>query len=280
MDLNDYLAAYRSASASFDDAEIDRVVGKALRQRPSRPVRARRAVAVATIGVAATMVVVSGFATARLLGNGPGPAPVAASSGDRIQPVDDVETTSLFATETATDIVSWSDQMVLATVVASDPVSAPENLSSTGSDDGLLTRNLTFRVDQTVWARAGAATVPQTFQSTAWGWVVTGGQPALMQPKGEIAFEVGKQYLVSVTLEGADWLTLGQASLAVTGSGALAGPAEASTFVSSLEGKTIADAGVLLKSATPLRGIAQFTHLPLKDRLRSYGRFLTDSGAN
>lgn len=70
--------------------------------------------------------------------------------------------------ETLVDWVTYGDAAVVARVVREDPI--PPSSDEIAAGEGLVMRQITVVVEETIWARSGAPTVPERFDFVAMGW--------------------------------------------------------------------------------------------------------------
>ena len=102
---------------------------------------------------------------------------------------------------TASEIVTFADHVVVAEVTDDNSLPVPKEDVDRG--EGLVLRDLTFHVRETVWSNQSAAhAVPQEFNWTAVGWFFKGSvdNRTVAGYEGTPRFEKGQIYVVAL-----DW---------------------------------------------------------------------------
>jgi hypothetical protein len=102
----------------------------------------------------------------------------------------------LLPSESLTDIVTYSDHVVRATVVseAELPMSAEE----IAAGEGMAARVITLRIDAVLWSRGQAPAAPTSFRTDLDGWSVKQGHKTPLRLEGEPMMVVGKQYVLPI----------------------------------------------------------------------------------
>lgn len=110
-----------------------------------------------------------------------------------------------FPSETAADVVSWADQVSVVTAVAASeiPEEAPPEQEAAG--EGLVNRDVSFRVDQTIWHRDGAPSLSGTFNAVEFGWVLRESKRTRFTGLGTPWIEVGAKYLMPLAYDRDNW---------------------------------------------------------------------------
>jgi hypothetical protein len=108
---------------------------------------------------------------------------------------------------TATDVVSYADQVSLITAVSSvehpDENVDPEQAKA---DGWAVLNNITFRVDRTLWHRDGAPALTGEFTTLSNGWWVRpDGSRQRFQVGGSAWVEVGDQFLAPLAFDNGKW---------------------------------------------------------------------------
>jgi len=98
-----------------------------------------------------------------------------------------------FPSESLRDWVSYADHVVTFTVVSEDEI--PPSRADAERGAGLVGREVTLRVDQTMWSAPDAPKLPSEIKMRALGWVLQDGKrlPATVTDAPRV--EVGKRYL-------------------------------------------------------------------------------------
>lgn len=103
--------------------------------------------------------------------------------------------------ETADDVVTYSDHVVLVTAVSEIelPNDAPPERAAAG--EGEVYRRVTFRVERSLWSRAGAPAAPAEFTSVWWGWLVENHARRPVTAHGAPWVRVGSRYVLPLAFE-------------------------------------------------------------------------------
>jgi hypothetical protein len=114
---------------------------------------------------------------------------------------------ALFPYDTASDVVSYADQIALVTAVSSadhpDENVDPEQAKA---DGWMVGRDITFHVDQVVWHRDGAPLLTGDFSSlTAGWWVRPDGTKHKFKLGGTAWVELGDRFLAPLALDNGAW---------------------------------------------------------------------------
>lgn len=99
-----------------------------------------------------------------------------------------------FPYETASDVVSYADQVSRVTAISEKR--APDDVAPGEGDGSLITREVTFRIEETFWHREGAPSLDGTFVASRGGWVSQ-------------SFDDGPKVEAKLVLEGAPWIDVG-----------------------------------------------------------------------
>lgn len=116
------------------------------------------------------------------------------------QPRPPPETDAPFPSDTASDVVSYSDHVALVTAVteADAPAATP---TTTANGDSVVMRDITFHVDDVFWSRPDAPPAPARFSARWWGWVVRDGKRSPFIVDGAPVVFVGAQYVVPIAYD-------------------------------------------------------------------------------
>lgn len=112
------------------------------------------------------------------------------------------ESDAPFPSDTASDVVSFADHVVLVTVVAEKPVTPGATPSASGARGATVARDMTFRVDRTLWSHPKARPAPTRLTVRWWGWLVEGRKRTPVAVTGTPWVFVGGQYVVPVAYVG------------------------------------------------------------------------------
>lgn len=179
---------------AMDEARVDDAQPKALRSRIRTPRSWALAAGTAAVAIAVAVVVL----------------PVSREPVDSGTASDIVYGDALmeFPYETASDVVSYADQVSLVTAISATV--APDDVPAGEAGGGLITRDVTFRIDRTLWHRSGAPTITGTFVANRGGWLsrsVNDG-PKIQSRfalHGAPWFDVGSQYVMPLAFNNDKW---------------------------------------------------------------------------
>jgi hypothetical protein len=190
----------------------------------------------------------------------------------------------LLPSETATDWVTYSDHLVVATMTGERKLAASAEEQRAG--EGFIPRVVTLRVDEVLWSRPGARTAPKTVDMDLDGWRFKGDKLTPVRLEGEPMLTAGSQYVlpltyldVTKTVTVAGWSALSMNSIlpykdGVIGKGDIvagyAGPTEPSTAVrDSAWQKPLTSLVSTLRSAQPDPNAAEAMTLPPDQRYQA-----------
>jgi hypothetical protein len=171
-----------------------------LHQAITRRGRRRNAIAATAVAAACATAVVGTIWTTSTSST-PNKAPVAAapSPSTTLDPVVFGEALERWSTSTANDWVTVADHVVVGTVKV-EKETAPTAAEVTRGE-GMVGRNVTISVDQTLWSRAGAPATPTQVTLAAPGTLFNGG---LNANRRRLAFhdssriELGHRYVIAI----------------------------------------------------------------------------------
>lgn len=272
MNFEERLRAFRADSAQAPEGEQERVLTRALEgfgtADRSRG-RSGRVRLVLAGGLAAAMIPLGFVAGGALRGDDQPSAPTATDPATRAAPTIDV--LESFGDDTAHEVATWIDQVVVARLIASTPEKDLGSFAKDGHEDGVVNRTVTFEVESVAWTRKGGVEVPKQIKTLTWGWIITDGRADPILPTDEATFELGKSYLLSVAKDGESWIVKAGASYELT-AGAKVTPqkAQVSELSRQTSGLTPAEFGQLLTAAGSLPEAAPFLSLPLQARIKAY----------
>lgn len=198
---------------------------------------------------------------------------------------------SLYAVpaESATDWVSYGDQTAVVTVEAEHAGTA--TAEETESGEAYLSRTVDLRVKERVWARSGAAALPDTLSIPVNGWQLKDGVRLRVGSHDSSRLEVGHDYvIVFAHFSDGDWSPLGAGGIlpydeGQVGQGEYQGaPLSVAAYQAEVEqqvvpgaeepvsyrtaGKSATSVKSLLQSTTPDPKAAQHFDLDATDRYR------------
>lgn len=106
-----------------------------------------------------------------------------------------------FPSDTAADVVSYADHVVLVTAVAE--VEEPQTAAPTptGSSLPAIPRRVTFRIDRLLWSRPDAPAASATVTAKWCGWVIAAGKRTPCAITGTPWVFVGGQYVMPIALD-------------------------------------------------------------------------------
>jgi hypothetical protein len=101
---------------------------------------------------------------------------------------------------TASEVVTFADHVVVAHVVSEEALPVPKE--DIDRKEGLILRDVTFEVDQTLWSSPTALPAPKAFDWTAVGWRFKGSvdERSLAGYENAPRFDVGHTYIMAL-----DW---------------------------------------------------------------------------
>lgn len=159
-----------------------------------------------------------------------------------------------FYQETATDVVSYADQVSLVTAVSSEPSKKDLEAEDNG---GMVTTNVTLRIDKNIWVRPGAAVLDGSFianRGASLTRTVNDASPTTTRVAalGGPVFEVGGQYLMPLAVNRGEWVPLlPTAEFEVVDGRVVLGETQKSELARQLEGLTVAEASEVYATAKP-----------------------------
>ena len=262
----DAVHKFRAHLATEDPATMTRARGALLRAMRSTPQRDLRRIrrpwlavtaGIAGVGTALAVVVSLGSSTS------PGPPSISANGS------------SQFPYQTASDIVSYADQVsVITALTEKDVADANVDPAQEKADGHLVARYITFRVDETVWHRAGAPELTGTFTTFIDAWWVKGSERQPFVFDRQPFIQLGDRYLTPLGLDGGEWSALPPLSVyPVKGSTVLPLDGQLShlPLAAQLNGDTLQQAGEVFAAARPDPVAAKHFDLRPLARARAVG---------
>jgi hypothetical protein len=256
QDFRAHLGAVHPATVTAARAALlDAMRSTPLRERA----RMRRPWVLATAGVVA---VGTAIAVVAFTGS-------STSSGPRVMSADG---SSLYPSQTASDVVSYADQVSVVTAIAEKDVpDANVDPEQEKADGHMVARYITFRVDETVWHRDGAPSLTGTFTAFLDGWWVKGSDRQAFVVDRAPFIEIGARYLTPLAYDGSAWSPIpGQDVFPVQA--ATVAPSDAQRahipLAAQLNGDNLQQAGLVFAAAKPDPLAAQ--HFDLRPRARAH----------
>jgi hypothetical protein len=181
--------------------------------------------------------------------------------------------------ETLQDWVSYGDQLsVLSVLHATQPEPWPAYRNS----GGLAGREVTVRVERTLWRRPAAPRAPTgPFRFTVWGWMWENDQDAHSERRpiveeGAPRMQPGRRYLALLVRLRGEWAPLrSTAVMTVAADDRITAEVDVGALTpgaAALRGETIAQAGALLAATPPDPLAARFAELPPRRRFEAVVR--------
>lgn len=130
------------------------------------------------------------------------------SGSHRTSPTVIADGLSAWSPKTASDIVSYTDEVAVVTAV--DATEVPDQLVPTDPDDvRLINRQVVLRVDKLLWQRKNAPSTDENIAILTTGWVVDAEHgKRLFQLAGQPYIEIGSTYLMPLIRDGNTWIRL------------------------------------------------------------------------
>lgn len=182
------------------------------------------------------------------------------------EPPPPTDTDAPFPSETASDVVSYSDHVALVTALTE--ADAPSTTSATTTEgERILMRDVTFRVDAVLWSRPGAPTAPATFSARWWGGMLHDGKQRPFIVSGAPVVFLGAQYVMPIAYDGTGFTVLQPFAVFRFNEGAVSLEGQGTPLAQELvrgSSRTIADVS---GSAVPDAKVAKYRHLPPRARL-------------
>ncbi|HVF19490.1 MAG TPA: hypothetical protein VNA14_04520 [Mycobacteriales bacterium] len=118
------------------------------------------------------------------------------------------ESDAPFPSDSASDVVSFADHVVLVTAVAEKEATPTATPTAPGTGDTTVARDVTFRIDRSLWSHAKAREAPARFTMRWWGWLVEGRKRTPIAVTGTPWVFVGGQYVVPIAYDGTSFSVL------------------------------------------------------------------------
>jgi hypothetical protein len=154
--------------------------------------------------------------------------------------------------ETLAEWVQHGDQLsVISVIDQTRPASWPAYRNS----GGLVGREVTVKVERTLWRRAGAPRAGRVLRFGVWGWMYDDDQDpqssrAALVAEGTTRLEVGRRYLAVLVRRRGDWMPLrDSAVMTLSPDGRVTSEVyegEPSKGALALRGRTLAEAAAIM----------------------------------
>lgn len=184
-----------------------------------------------------------------------------------------------FPSATASDVVSYSDHVALATAVT-DADAPPTSSARRIKGERIVMRHVTFWVDDVLWSRPGATRAPSAFTTKWWGWIVRDGKRTPFIVSGAPTVFLGAQYVVPIAHDGRAFTVLQPFAVFRFHRNAVAPEEQATPLARHLEHRSAAGISEVFQNAAPDPLAARYAHLPPRPRLSAVrGQRTHPSGA-
>ncbi|HEX8001588.1 MAG TPA: hypothetical protein VF519_02720 [Mycobacteriales bacterium] len=118
------------------------------------------------------------------------------------------ESDAPFPSDSASDVISFADHVVLVTAVAEKEVTPTATPTASGTGGTTVARDVTFRIDRALWTHPKARAAPPQFTARWWGWLVEGRKRTPIAVTGTPWVFVGGQYVVPIAYDGTSFSVL------------------------------------------------------------------------
>jgi len=118
------------------------------------------------------------------------------------------ESDAPFPSDSASDVVSFADHVVLVTAGAEKAVPPTATPTASGTGGTTVARDVTFRIDRALWRHPKARAAPARFTTRWWGWLVEGRKRTPIAVAGTPWVFVGGQYVVPIAYDGTSFSVL------------------------------------------------------------------------
>jgi hypothetical protein len=178
-----------------------------------------------------------------------------------------------FPYETPSDVISYADQVSLVTAIAA--VEAPDNLPEGEASGGLVTRDVTFRIDQTIWHRPDVTAMKGTFVANRGGWLSRSFNdgPKVTSKfalEGAPWFEVGSQYVMPLAYNHGEWEPIMPfAEFPYIDGRVQPGETQVSPLAKLVGGASLTEVDSVLEGANPDPAASAHMDLPPSERLEA-----------
>jgi len=173
----------------------------------------------------------------------------------------------VFPSDDLMDWVSYPSQISVVTVVDETEQPPSPLVTTSPSDNVLVNRMLTLRIDRTLWSAPGTATQIDPIRIEAWGWMVKDGKRVKFGAGNGPRLEVGQTYLIPLVPFGDGWAPLSFSTVTPVVDGvASVGPEEFNPATRQIDGATMDELSTLFASTKPDPAAAAHMDLPPEKR--------------
>lgn len=180
--------------------------------------------------------------------------------------------------ESLTDWVSYMDQISVVTVISERQIEPDPGDASRG--EGLVGREVTLRVERTIWNRDNAPVAEGEITVRAWGWILHDHELIPTKATGSTRIEVGGRYVAplvqmdSVITDGKVWALLsnGGSTMPLLGDRIVADnhqPERSAAYVRELVGSSVDELAALVHETEPYPVAAMHMDLEPQERFRA-----------
>jgi len=158
----------------------------------------------------------------------------------------------VFPSDDLVDWVTYPSQISVVTVV-DETEQPPSPLTTTSpSDNVLVNRILTLRIDRTLWSAPGATPEADTVRIEAWGWLIKNDKRVKFGAGDGPRLEVGRTYMIPLVPFGGGWIPLSFSTVTPVVDGAVSvGPEVSNPATKRLDGATLDELTTLFASTKP-----------------------------
>lgn len=172
-----------------------------------------------------------------------------------------------FPSDTASDVVSYADHVVLVTAVAESEVAASGTPTSSPGVEGTAMRTIAFRVDRALWSRPDAPTPPAQLTSSWWGWLLHDGKRTPFIVRGAPVVFIGAQYVMPIAYEGSSFSAIQPFAVFRVGRDGITLEEQDTPLARDVAGASLVEVSTVFASAQPDPVAAQYRHLLPRARL-------------
>jgi hypothetical protein len=155
-----------------------------------------------------------------------------------------------FALDTPSDVVSHADQVSLVTAVSSTDLNNPTP-DEAAAGEWLIMRNVTFRVDRTLWRRTGSPQLTGTTQAVEDGWAYKDSERTKFIMRGTTWIEVGSQYVMPLSFTNGEWAPLGPAVFPYVNGKSVPAVTQESPLAQAVAGRSLEQVAAIYAAAKP-----------------------------
>ena len=193
---------------------------------------------------------------------------VDAGRPDDAAPVPEVaDTDAPFPDRTASDVVSYADHVVLVTAVSEREADHDVQTTRAPPGEPTIPRQITFRVEQTLWSRPAAPPPPVELTAVWWGWLVRDGRRVAFVVRGTPWVVVGAQYVMPIAHDGAAFVPIQPFAVFRFDDGAVALEEQDTPLARQLENASRDGVTSVFTNAVPDPLAARYAHLRPRARL-------------